>query len=188
LAKRKKREAALTNGKPKPDNLESPGDTTETFFETKPTCKLPQHPIARADETLHGMPVGAPAVFDCRNEEGPDGLPSGWKPNLSVSEVPYAKNGSLLIASGPPGQGLPRGATASSKASEGPLCRTTDSSSTEKTKEFFPPQMGPATQMVSHRDILEDTWENPPEEAPAQKPEGQNPKRTIFGIPVFWNR
>jgi hypothetical protein len=184
LAKRKKREAAFTNGKPKPDNLEGPWDTTETFFETKTTCKLPPHPTGTADNTLTGMlGVQDDRIIDCRNEEGPDGLPFGWKDSRTFRP----RTELHPIVSGPPGQGLPMGATASSKASEEPLRRTSGITFDEKTKELFPPQRD-IFRMVSHADVLkQDTWEGLPSGAPAETLGGQNPKKTIFGIPI-WKR
>ncbi len=193
---KRKKGAPFAKGKPGPDSLTPPrGDETETFFETMTTCRLPKDP-AKADDTLIGMPVVQDdQIIDCRNEEDSVGLPLGWRDGraASPSSMPYHEP-IFSTTFGPPGQGLPKGASLSSASSE-PSLQKPDSGlrdgqrpdsglGDEKTKEIFPPKLD-VPMRVSHADVLrKDTWGDSMDEAPTRALGAQNPKRTIFGIPV----
>jgi hypothetical protein len=163
-----KRKAPFNTGKPEPDSLTPPrGDETETFFETKTTCRLPKDP-AKADDTLIGMPVVQDdQIIDCRNEEGRDGLPFDWMIDgsraASSQPEPYQEP-SLPTTSGPPGQGLPEGASPVSNAiierslqNQGSGLRDEQRPDSglgdEKTKEFFPPPLD-VSRRISYTDVL----------------------------------
>lgn len=184
-------EKALGSKKPAPEGLEkSPTDEgEERFFETMTTCRLPNDPAKSEDDALIGMPLGEDQIIDCRAEEDREGLPLGWRGDRAASPPPepYQKH-SFTTASGPPGQGLPKGASPSVSAiSESSPPKPDSGLRDEKTKEFFPPQLN-VSRRVSHTDVLKkDIWEEPHERPPDETTsKAQNPKRTILGIPFSW--